>query len=53
MSVADKYIECEFVLVAIDMVLHRVQAYRHLLFNRRPFSTHSFHVRTELLACSP
>ncbi|CAN0135598.1 unnamed protein product [Ascophyllum nodosum] len=44
-SVADKYIECEFVLVAIDLVLHRVQAYRHLLFNRRPFSIHSFHGR--------
>lgn len=44
-SVADKYIEWEFVLIAIDLVLHRVQAYRHLLFNMRPFSTHSFHVR--------
>ncbi|CAN0328382.1 unnamed protein product, partial [Scytosiphon promiscuus] len=32
-SVADKYIECEFVLIAIDLALHRVQAYRHLLFN--------------------
>lgn len=44
-SVADKYIEWEFVLIAIDLVLHRVQAYRHLLFNMKPFSTHSFHVR--------
>ncbi|CAM9620946.1 unnamed protein product, partial [Hapterophycus canaliculatus] len=44
-SVADKYIECEFVLIAIDLALHRVQAYRHLLFNMRPFSTHSFHGR--------
>ena len=42
---ADKYIEWEFVLIAIDLVLHRVQAYRHLLFNMKPFSTHSFHVR--------
>ncbi|CAN0217395.1 unnamed protein product [Pylaiella littoralis] len=44
-SVADKYIECEFVLIAIDLALHRVQAYRHLLFNMKPFSTHSFHGR--------
>lgn len=41
---ADKYIECEFVLIAIDLALHRIQAYRHLLFNRRPFSSHNFHV---------
>ncbi|CAM9598353.1 unnamed protein product [Ectocarpus fasciculatus] len=44
-SVADKYIEWEFVLIAIDLALHRVQAYRHLLFNMRPFSTHSFRGR--------
>ncbi|CAM9291140.1 unnamed protein product [Ectocarpus sp. 4 AP-2014] len=45
LSVADKYIEWEFVLIAIDLALHRVQAYRHLLFNMRPFSTHSFRGR--------
>lgn len=45
-SVADKYIEYECVLIAIDLALHRIQAYRHLLFNRRPFSTHTFLVRS-------
>ncbi|CAN0092510.1 unnamed protein product [Laminaria digitata] len=44
-SVADKYVECEFVLIAIDLALHRIQAYRHLLFNRKPFSSHNFHGR--------
>jgi hypothetical protein len=34
--VADKYIEYELILVIIDIVRHRVQAYRHLLFNREP-----------------
>ena len=28
-SVADKYIEYELILVAIDIVLHRIQAYRY------------------------
>jgi lipid intermediate transporter len=30
----DKYIECEPNLVFIDLILHKVQAYRHMLFNR-------------------
>ena len=34
-SVADKYIEHELILVAIDIALHRIQAYRHVLFNRK------------------
>jgi len=33
-QVADKYIEYELVLVVIDIILHRIQAYRHVLFNR-------------------
>lgn len=49
-SVADKYVECEFVLIAIDLALHRIQAYRHLLFNRKPFSMHKFHVRAQATA---
>ena len=35
-KIADKYIEYELILVVIDMVLHRQQVYRHLLFNRLP-----------------
>lgn len=34
-SVADKYIEYELILVSIDIALHRIQAYRHVLFNRK------------------
>lgn len=30
---ADKYVEYDGVLVALDVVLHRVAAYRHVLFN--------------------
>ncbi|CAM9641939.1 unnamed protein product [Discosporangium mesarthrocarpum] len=44
-AVADKYIEYEFVLVAIDLTLHRIQAYRHVLFNREHFSTNTFQGR--------
>jgi hypothetical protein len=32
--VADKYIEHEFVIIFLDLVLHKRQAYRHVLFNR-------------------
>jgi lipid intermediate transporter len=31
--VADKYVEYDAVLVVIDIVLHRLAAYRHVLFN--------------------
>lgn len=33
-KVADKYIEYELVLVLIDVLLLRLPAYRHLMFNR-------------------
>lgn len=31
---ADKYIEHDYVIIFIDMLLHKPQVYRHLLFNR-------------------
>lgn len=34
-SIADKYVELEGHIVFIDLILHRVQAYRHVLFNRQ------------------
>lgn len=34
LQVADKYIEYELLLVSIDLILLREQAYRHILFNR-------------------
>ncbi|MES1912415.1 MAG: hypothetical protein MHM6MM_004694 [Cercozoa sp. M6MM] len=33
--VADKYVEYETLLVALDVLLHRVQAFRHVLLNRQ------------------
>ncbi|XP_074285778.1 protein ARV 2-like [Silene latifolia] len=33
MSVADEYIECELMILMIDLILHKPKAYRHLLFN--------------------
>lgn len=38
-SIADKYIEFELILVFIDVILHRKQSFRHLLFNRLRVST--------------
>jgi hypothetical protein len=36
----DKYIEHDWVLIFIDMLLHKPQVYRHLLFNRLPYTEH-------------
>ena len=33
----DKYVEFELALVVIDLILHQVSAYRHVIFNRLPF----------------
>ncbi|KAK1311134.1 hypothetical protein QJS10_CPA08g01271 [Acorus calamus] len=32
-EVADHYIECEFMIILIDLILHKQKAYRHLLYN--------------------
>ncbi|XP_004493388.1 protein ARV 2-like isoform X2 [Cicer arietinum] len=32
-AVADEYIECEFMIIVIDLILHKPKAYRHLLYN--------------------
>ncbi|XP_052194233.1 protein ARV 2-like isoform X2 [Diospyros lotus] len=32
-AVADEYIECEIMILLIDLVLHKPKAYRHLLYN--------------------
>lgn len=34
----DPYVEREAMLIAFDVILHRLPAYRHTLFNRDPFS---------------
>ena len=34
--VADKYVEYEVVLIVIDLLLFKPQAYRHILYNRTP-----------------
>ncbi|KAJ1293321.1 hypothetical protein BS78_01G059000 [Paspalum vaginatum] len=33
-AVADPYIECEFMIILIDLILHKTRAYRHILFNK-------------------
>ncbi|XP_057437929.1 protein ARV 2-like [Lotus japonicus] len=32
-AVADEYIECEIMILVIDLLLHKPKAYRHLLYN--------------------
>ena len=33
MATIDKYIECENVIIILDLFLHRLEVLRHLLFN--------------------
>jgi len=33
-KIADKYVEYELTLIVLDLILHRIGVYRHLLFNR-------------------
>ena len=42
-KVVDKYVEYELILVIIDVILHRPQAFRHVLYNRRSL-THGIKV---------
>ncbi|KAK9082704.1 hypothetical protein Scep_029175 [Stephania cephalantha] len=32
-AIADEYIECEIMILLIDLILHKQKAYRHLLYN--------------------
>uniref|UniRef100_U9U2L1 Protein ARV n=1 Tax=Rhizophagus irregularis (strain DAOM 181602 / DAOM 197198 / MUCL 43194) TaxID=747089 RepID=U9U2L1_RHIID len=41
---ADKYVEHDFVIIFIDMLLHKPQVYRHLLFNRLEYRDHGIDV---------
>ncbi|XP_055829442.1 protein ARV 2 isoform X2 [Solanum dulcamara] len=40
-AVADEYIECELMILVIDLILHKIKAYRHLFYNR--FSRETLH----------
>lgn len=40
-AVADEYIECELMILVIDLILHKIRAYRHLFYNR--FSRETLH----------
>ncbi|KAI9728245.1 MAG: sterol homeostasis protein [Cirrosporium novae-zelandiae] len=49
--VADKYVEHDFVMLFIDLILMKPQVYRHLLFNRlTPASLSGFHPSINKLA---
>eukprot|EP00919_Chromeraceae_sp_WS-2016_P014384 GHVR01033792.1.p1 GENE.GHVR01033792.1~~GHVR01033792.1.p1 ORF type:complete len:335 (-),score=-8.05 GHVR01033792.1:102-1106(-) len=34
---ADNYVETEYFVIFLDIILHRLQAYRHMIFNRLPY----------------
>lgn len=41
-AVADEYIECEVMILIIDLILHKPKAYRHLFYNRFSKETVNF-----------
>ncbi|KZV39094.1 protein arv1 [Dorcoceras hygrometricum] len=41
-AVADDYIECEVMILIIDLILHKPKAYRHLFYNRFSSETVNF-----------
>eukprot|EP01132_Coremiostelium_polycephalum_P007503 gene7503-9220_t len=43
-QIADKYVEYDFIIVFLDLFLHKAQAYRHLLFNRQPYRDYGISV---------
>lgn len=47
---ADKYIEHDSVLVFMDVLLLKHQAYRHILFNRIVYSSYGLNTRVLRLA---
>ncbi|RKP08548.1 Arv1 protein [Thamnocephalis sphaerospora] len=46
----DKYVELDFVVIFIDLLLHKPQVYRHLLFNRLEYYDKGFHPSVAKLA---
>eukprot|EP00741_Cyanophora_paradoxa_P002435 tig00000076_g2360.t1 len=56
-EVADKYLEFETVLKAFDLILHKIQIYRHLLFNvdagsqQKPTRLQSHILRLGFICC--
>ncbi|XP_062503571.1 protein ARV1-like [Corticium candelabrum] len=34
-SVVDRYVECDVIVLLLDILLHKSEAFRHLLFNRK------------------
>jgi hypothetical protein len=43
----DKYVELDAVVIFIDLLLHKPQVYRHLLFNRLEYYESGYHVSNE------
>uniref|UniRef100_A0A5B7BEU6 Protein ARV n=1 Tax=Davidia involucrata TaxID=16924 RepID=A0A5B7BEU6_DAVIN len=41
-AVADEYIECEIMILLIDLILHKPKAYRHLFYNTLNWKTANF-----------
>ncbi|XP_039131322.1 protein ARV 1 isoform X5 [Dioscorea cayenensis subsp. rotundata] len=48
-AVADPYIECEFMIILIDLILHKPKAYRHLLYNMLSFKSEDIKVFLDVL----
>jgi hypothetical protein len=51
MATIDKYIECENVIIILDLFLHRLEVLRHLLFNTTVRPLHYVVILSVILLC--
>nr|KAJ3421193.1 sterol homeostasis protein [Polyrhizophydium stewartii] len=49
---ADRYLEFDYVIIFIDMLLHKRPVYRHLIFNRLQYSARGWNVGLPLVAAA-
>jgi hypothetical protein len=46
LSFVDKYLEFDLIVIFIDLVLLKRQAYRHMIFNRLSYNSKGLNVRS-------
>ncbi|KAL5563301.1 hypothetical protein UlMin_033048 [Ulmus minor] len=50
-TVLDEYIECEIMMIVINLIMHKPKAYKHLLYNVLDPQNPQFHVQVSFFVC--
>ncbi|XVF72921.1 hypothetical protein PTKIN_Ptkin12aG0159700 [Pterospermum kingtungense] len=48
-AVADEYIECELMIVLIDLILHKPKVYKHILYNALNLQITHFQILVDVI----